>query len=183
MKDKITTILTASFHDNGSVNTVVKQDSKRMKRIERLMRYSYFQAEQYGKIYLTDDQKTCALVLFPHQKKFVLRGILEDLKLVFGCIGVLRVGKVMKREATLKKLHPTSDFAHLWYIGVDPSEQGKGHGTKLMQEILAEMEAKQLPVYLETSNPKNFVFYERIGFTCTNDFTELGYGLKQFVKN
>lgn len=57
----------------------------------------------------------------------------------------------MKREALIKTNHPKQDFIHLWYIGVDPKEQGKGKGTELLQIIIQKARAQNKSICLETS--------------------------------
>ncbi len=54
-----------------------------------------------------------------------------------------------------------------WYlavIGVDPAQQSKGVGSRLMQQVLGPCDADGLHAYLESSNPMNVPFYERHGF-------------------
>ncbi|MFC3960838.1 GNAT family N-acetyltransferase [Nocardia jiangsuensis] len=52
-------------------------------------------------------------------------------------------------------------FLHLFILGVDPDEQGRGHGAALIDPVLAE---SAHPTYLETVNEANVPFYERHGF-------------------
>lgn len=181
-KQIIVNILRKSFWDNKSVNFVVKQDNKREFRIKRLMEYSYFQGESFGKIYLSKDQNACAIVLIPSKKKTTLKAIIWDLKLVFGCMGLSKVSKVLKREGEIKKHHPDFPFLHLWYIGVNPEFQGQAKGTELMARIMHDAKELDLPIYLETSNPKNFPFYEKLGFTMISEMDNLGYPLKMYLK-
>jgi ribosomal protein S18 acetylase RimI-like enzyme len=54
-----------------------------------------------------------------------------------------------------------------WYlagIGVEPSEQGRGIGSALMQPGLAASAAEGLPCVLLTNAERNLRFYERHGF-------------------
>lgn len=182
-KQIIVDILRKSFQDNKSVNFVVKQDRKREARIKKLMEYSYFQGENFGKIYFSKDQNACAIVLIPSKKKTTLKGILWDLKLVFSCMGISNVSKVLKRESEIKKHHPDFSFLHLWYIGVNPEFQGKSKGTELMAKIMYDAKELNLPIYLETSNPKNFPFYEKLGFKMISELNSLGYPLKMYLKD
>jgi ribosomal protein S18 acetylase RimI-like enzyme len=58
------------------------------------------------------------------------------------------------------------NFPH-WYltiIGVDPTHQGRGHGTKLIKMRLAKIDEQNLPCYLHTENEKNVEYYEHLGF-------------------
>ena len=60
--------------------------------------------------------------------------------------------------------HPKDPHWYLPMIGVEPSRQGSGVGSALMQHSLANCDADALPAYLESSNPKNIPLYERFGF-------------------
>ena len=122
-------------------------------------------------------------MLHPSNKKTTFKSILWDIKLVVNCIGIGNISKVLKRESEIKKNHPDFPFIHLWYIGVDPNAQGKGHGTRLIQEIITDSKKLNLPIYLETSNTRNFPFYEKSGFRVIHEMNSLGYSLKMFLKN
>lgn len=182
-KQIVIDILSRSFHDNRSVNFVVKQDRKRENRIRKLMEYSFFQGENSGKIYLSKDKNACAIVLISSKKKTTLTSILWDLKLVFGCMGISNVSKVLKREREIKKRHPDFPFLHLWYIGVTPECQGQAKGTELMAHIMQDARELNLPIYLETSNSKNFPFYEKLGFQLISEMNNVGYSLKMYLKD
>ncbi|MGV3609650.1 MAG: GNAT family N-acetyltransferase [Fluviicola sp.] len=179
----VTEILYKSFLENKSVNFVVKQDHKRELRIKKLMEYSYFQGTQFGRVYVSKDQKACAIVLIPSKKKTTLKSILWDLKLVFGCMGVSNVKKVLKREGEIKRHHPDFPFLHLWYIGVDPPFQGRAKGTEMMARIIHDAKELNLPIYLETSTERNFPFYEKLGFKLISEINNLGYPLKMYLKD
>jgi GNAT superfamily N-acetyltransferase len=60
--------------------------------------------------------------------------------------------------------HPHEPHWYLALIGVEPSHQGKGYGTALVQKILQECDRAGTPAYLESSNPINVPFYEQFGF-------------------
>ena len=171
-KQVIVDILAKSFDENKSVNYVVKQDKKRTRRVRRLMNYSFELCRHSGEIYLSDDKKGVALLLLPHKKKISLWNIWNDLHLALGAIGVTRVAKVLKREAKISKYHP-KEFIYVWYIGVEPGEQGKGIGSDLMKGIIDIGNQRQLPLYLETSTEKNLLFYERFNFKI---YQELDFG-------
>lgn len=60
--------------------------------------------------------------------------------------------------------HPTYDHWYLPLIGVEPTHQGQGLGAQLLQPMLQRCDEEQLPAYLESTNPRNIPFYERLGF-------------------
>jgi len=60
--------------------------------------------------------------------------------------------------------HPDEPHWFLPAIGVDPARQGRGVGAALMSHSLAGCDADGTVAYLESSNPRNVPFYERLGF-------------------
>lgn len=180
IKETLNEILFESFYDNKSINFVVKQDDIKDKRFNLLLDYSIFMGKNFGKIYLTDDKKACAIILDPSKKKTNLKTIIWDIKLALKVIGVGNVVKVMSRERTLKKYHPKTPFIHLWYIGVRNEEQSKGLGSILLQQIINDFPDKD--IYLETSTERNFPFYKKHDFELVDDLIkDLGYHLHMYL--
>ena len=62
------------------------------------------------------------------------------------------------------KAHPAEPHWHLAFIGVDPTQQGKGIGAALLRYALARIDEQGLHSYLESSNPANISLYQRHGF-------------------
>ncbi len=61
--------------------------------------------------------------------------------------------------------HPSEPHWYLPLIGVDPTQQGKGYGSALMQHALLPCDRDHTLAYLESSNPANIPLYQRHGFT------------------
>lgn len=172
----VVAILTAAFEGNQSVNFVVRQDKKRVRRIRFLMQYSFRLCSLFGDVWLSEDRKGVALVLYPESKKITLRSVWMDIQLIFRSIGLVGIQKTLKREARIKKLQAKDKMAYLWFIGVTPLYQHSGIGSKLLQEVIRETEKKNLSLCLETSTISNLPWYERFGFEVYNRL-ELGYTL------
>jgi ribosomal protein S18 acetylase RimI-like enzyme len=177
-KSHIVHLLTVSFDDNKSVNYVAKQDQHRVKRIQRMMAYSFDRCFAFGEVWISEDQQACALIEFPEQKRTSIRTLWWDVKLALSVIGLDRVGAVLKRDAMIKANHPKEPIAYLWFLGVDQSVQGKGVGTALMHEVIAKCEQDKRPIYLETSMLRNLPFYKKLGFEIFQTL-ELTYTLYQ----
>jgi len=62
------------------------------------------------------------------------------------------------------RYHPQEPHWYLPLIGVDPPQQGTGHGSALLQHALVPCDRDHTPAYLESSNPKNIPLYARHGF-------------------
>lgn len=174
-KERIAKLLTNAFDTNKSINFVVKQNERRVQRIEQLMKYSFDNCWHSGEIYMTDDQTGVVLLLFPERKRISFRSVISDISLVINTIGINRVKTVLKREKKIKQSYP-SKYIHLWYIGVLPEHQREGKGSLLLKGVNDISDKLQLPVFLETSVIDNIRLYERFGFKVFKEI-DLGYKL------
>ena len=110
-------------------------------------------------------------------------------------IGCLLNAKVYKMGTQAsKRIKPIEEYStkvHLefapddhWYLqtlGVDPTHQGKGYGSMLMEYMLEKIDNKNaLPVFLETSTDINVKFYKRFGFEVMREEIVPGTNLKQW---
>lgn len=178
-KSLVIDILCESFADNQSVNYITKKSSKK-RAIRNLMAYSFDICLIYGEVYLSDDHKGCALVLYPDQKKVTIKTILLDIQLVLGALGLRNLIKIINREKAIKSNYPEIPFYYLWFIGVFKGHQHTGVGSKLLLEITEEAKQQQKPIYLETSTKINLSWYENFGFSI---YKKLEFGYTLFLLN
>ena len=61
-------------------------------------------------------------------------------------------------------------------IFIDVKHQGKGVGTKLLKKAIEEMEAKGYKVGLDTMEPSNVPYYEKLGFKLIDDQIDANTG-------
>lgn len=175
-KERAKVILTAAFNRNLSVNSVVKQDKYRLRRIGALMVYAMNVAKLSGITVLSDTANACVILSYPHLKKSFLRLTWLDIMLVIKSIGVSGIARTLKRGKLIAAVKPKVDMAYLWFIGTDPNFQHQGEGSLLMQQVLDFTDRKKLPVYLETSVLENVRWYERFGFEVYQEL-QLDYKL------
>jgi ribosomal protein S18 acetylase RimI-like enzyme len=71
---------------------------------------------------------------------------------------------VMRVFEEMDRFHPQGPVWYLPLIGVDPTAQGQGNGSALLEYALARSDEDSLPAYLESSNPRNITLYQRHGF-------------------
>lgn len=62
------------------------------------------------------------------------------------------------------EFHPTEPHWYLPLIGVDPTKQGRRHGSALLTHALERCDRDGLPAYLEATSQLNRALYERHGF-------------------
>lgn len=180
-KPLIIDILTGSFEKNVSVNYVIRQDKRRIKRIQGLMSYSFDLCRLFGDVFISDDNKACALIMYPDKRKTTLGSILLDIRLIFQSIGFNNITRTIKREKLIESRQPNIPMIYLWFIGVAPEMQGKGIGSKMLAEIIENSRSKGRPVCLETSTLRNIPWYQKFGFKIYHE-ADLGYKL-YFLSN
>lgn len=69
-----------------------------------------------------------------------------------------------KMHHEMQQLHPTTPHWYLAMLGVDPAYQRQGLGRVVMEDPMRECDEKKMEMYLESSNPVNISFYQRLGF-------------------
>ncbi len=176
-KELIVAILLDSFGENKSVNYIIKQDASRLTRIKKLLEYSFEICYLSGEIYLSDDKNACALVMLPENKKTTIKSVCLDAKFALFCLGLANSKKAIAREEKIKAVHPALPMYYLWFIGVHHSQQKKGIGSKLLNEIINAAEKRNKIICLETSTLRNIPWYKKFGFTIYN---ELDFGYRLF---
>jgi len=87
-------------------------------------------------VFLSDDEKGCALVIYPDKKKTTLKSVLLDVKLILSAVGLKNIKKTLTRGSIINKIQPKELKYYLWFIGVDPKHQNEGIGSVLLNEII-----------------------------------------------
>jgi ribosomal protein S18 acetylase RimI-like enzyme len=87
-------------------------------------------------------------------------------------------GRVSHWRNEWARRDPSNQHWHLGPVGVLPSHQRKGIGTRLLSLFCKEVDACSAPAYLETDSDKNVRFYERFGFQVVSE-TDI-FGVKNY---
>ena len=73
--------------------------------------------------------------------------------------------------------HPRAEpHYYLTLLGTHPDHRGRGIGMRLLAHDLEQVDAEQLPAYLESSNPANNRRYASVGFEPHAEFRYPGGG-------
>ena len=70
----------------------------------------------------------------------------------------------LRLEAVVERHHLREPHWYLEALGAVPEARGTGVGGRVVQPVLDRCDAERLPAYLESSTPRNWSFYERLGF-------------------
>lgn len=120
-----------------------------------------------GRVYTTPDRLAVAVWSPPGGWKLPTAAVLRSAVPIVRAAGS-RLPRLMGRLGEIEKLHEKVPQRH-WYlefIGTASGARGRGLGSALMEHAFAEV-TEGLPVYLESSNPRNLSFYQRHGFKVT----------------
>lgn len=83
---------------------------------------------------------------------------------MFGLRGFRRL---LAYDEVARRLHRQYAPEPHWYlniVGVEPSQQGRGIGSRLMAPMLARADNERMPCWLDTHEDKNVRLYQRHGF-------------------
>jgi ribosomal protein S18 acetylase RimI-like enzyme len=86
---------------------------------------------------------------------------------IAGFAGMARAQDLGKR---LAKHHPSVPHAHLSFLGVHSSAQGRGVGSAILKQTLTALDEESTVAYLEASTERNVALYQRHGFEVTGEF-------------
>jgi ribosomal protein S18 acetylase RimI-like enzyme len=161
-------LLARAFHDDPLYRLVTSDEEKRTRMLtwlfERVVRYGIL----YGQTFTTPGLEGVAGWLPPGRSALtlgrVIRSGLYATPLKMGWAAYRRFDAYMTYADKLHARYAPELHWYLWVIGVDPSCQGKGVGSGLLQPILAKADADGMPCYLETEREKNVRFYTKHGF-------------------
>ncbi len=180
-KEKVIEILSECFETNKTVNWIVKQDSKRKERIRHLMDYSFEACIETGQIYITENHTGVIVCSNSDDKLPILEEAFLTLRFVLKVTGIEGIGKALRREKYINQFHPQDEeYIYIWFIGLKKTEQGRGVGSSMLQEVITRSNNEQTPIYLETSNERNFNFYKKHGFEVYHISPDDMFGFKLY---
>ncbi len=139
----------------------------RKRALHAYFAYSLGEAERTGRCTI-DEEPTfgAAAWLLPRSPVEITESSakIKHLSDVFGPGGNENYYRILRFMGPRAEQIVPADAWYLSIIGVLPSAQGKGIGSRLLAETLAEAQDSGVSCYLETFSPRNLAFYERIGF-------------------
>jgi ribosomal protein S18 acetylase RimI-like enzyme len=150
-----------------------KDDETRMDKMKQLFLVSLRYSQPFDSIYTTDTLKGVAIWVPPGKYPMSLWQTVQlALTLPFQLgWGAMRRGIQLfnKIEECHQKCMPEPHW-YLNVLGVNPVYQNQGVGGKLLEPILKQADAENLPCYLETDGEKNVNFYQKRDFQVVKAF-------------
>lgn len=167
MKDipVLSAILADSFKNDPVLNWFIKDPTIFVDFFRSLLE-SLSRQKQQEHIYINTMQTGTAIWLPPGVStqfslhRYFLTFLMKLLKT--GGLNSVKRGLSINRLAA--KYHIKEPHFYLYLIGVKSNQQGRGIGAELLNAGLQVCDEQGVPAYLESSNSKNNVLYERYGF-------------------
>lgn len=156
--------IAAAFYDDPIASWLFRDDSRRMRQLERgfalFMRRLYLPA---GECLTTEHVAGGALWLPPGRWQ---APVPTQLRVLAGAAAICgrEFPRFLGYSRLLESKHPREDHYYLPFMGVEPGRQGRGIGSALLRPVLERCDSDGLPAYLEASSPRNRDLYKRHGF-------------------
>jgi ribosomal protein S18 acetylase RimI-like enzyme len=168
MLDAANDTLVTSFMDDSMFGWVFPDPAARARGLRRLNRVPLEYGLRYGYVRQSDEGRCVAIWIPPGEPMSPARmsrcGMLT-VPVRTGLGPLARFGGANGVMDKIHKRHMSGPHWELLIVGVDPALQGRGRGSALVRDGLAQADEAGLPCYLNTNTPANLPFYERLGFT------------------
>jgi ribosomal protein S18 acetylase RimI-like enzyme len=168
---QLSEVLALSFEKDPVMSWVMRTDNKRLDALRDLYTYSIEESLRYGEETTTEDLRACAVWLPPEAMKEKLPPlyILRMLPHYIHWAGIGRLGRLLKLFELFEKKRPEKPHFYLDFIGVKPEAQGSGYASTLLEYTLNRLDTEGISAYLESSNIRNNLLYQRNGFRITEE--------------
>ena len=153
--------LARAFYDDPALSWTFPRDDRRMGQAERFWTIRLTHMAPQDEIYVTDDLSAAAAWTLPGRWHVSMRETRQLGRMMLG----RRLPMLFRGLQRLERAHPHAPpHFYLAVIGTDPSRQGEGLGTALLQPMLDICDGDGVCAYLESSKERNVDYYSRFGF-------------------
>jgi len=162
--DAVEGLIVRAFAEEPFMSWVAGGDRARLAHFVRLAVRRL--AAPAGEVLVDGELTTAALVLPPGALDVGPLQQLGQLPDLVRAARLRRLPTVLRGLIRLERAHPEEPHRTLLTLGVDPAHQGRGRGSGMLRAIARR---SSLPLYLETSSPRNVRLYERHGYVAQRE--------------
>jgi len=178
--------LCGAFYENERMRTLIRKQNKAFKLgLHVVITYCYFMVKKLRGVFLSSNQATVLLYYQKSQHYHTIRNCWHYLHIAFLAIGICRIGFALKREAIVKatrqaqlRLLGERDYLYIWFLAQKEARKDIKGLIEAKNQMLLEAEARQLPIYIETTEERLLPIYERIGFVFYDFKEDASIGLR-----
>jgi len=170
-------MLARSFHNDPLMTYLLPEAAKRSVPLAAFFEVCLRYGKISGEIYSPPNVEGAAIWINPGSPSLSLIRAIRAGLLASTLRGVIKLGpsafgRLLNLDSYTGKVHkqviPEAHY-YLMVLGVDPASQGQGLGVSLVRPVLEKADTAGLPCYLETTNPKNPAFYQKLGFRVVDE--------------
>lgn len=162
-------LLARAFDDDPLFCYLFPHQERRARALDALFKYAIRDAATFGRVDAARTENTligASIWLppgaYPPSTARNIRAV--PAFLTMAGLFPASLGRVTRTLAADTRAHIETPHWYLEAIGVEPSRQGRGVGTALLQGVLAQADDQDHACYLVTSRPRNLAWYSRLGF-------------------
>ena len=154
-------ILVDGFFDNPVMSWIFQDESSRAEALESWFRFWVETYGDAGLLITSEEGDGAALWATPGVSPLTNDQVASLVGIVQAHNGD-RTGLVMGGLAQVRQ--PETPHWYLAGIAARRGQRARGVGAGLLEPFLARSDDEGVPIYLESSNPRNLTFYRRYGF-------------------
>lgn len=174
--DQLARMLARVFDQDPHFNWLVRQDGRREEALYHLFKLLLGDMPgDQGEVHVADDGKAVAIWYPPGTGHLPLWRQLAFLGAYLPMCGWRAFPSRAMGLQIMESHRPIRPHYYLQVVGV--AESGRGRGRALMAPVLRRCDEQGLAAFLETGNPENLGFYEKLGFSVRGSYGLPG-GLK-----
>ncbi len=166
---RLADMLVRAFDDDPVASFMFAGDRRRRRGLHAFftsqLRHQYL---PHGHVYTTDDMQGAALWGPPDVPRNGLRELFDLLPAAPYLVST-HTHRAFQLLFQTDGLRPKEPHWYLGTIGTEPSRQGTGIGSTLMQSMMQRIDESGYPAYLESSKDRNVPFYLRYGFEVVEE--------------
>jgi len=173
---ELTELFVKAFDHDPVLRWVLRDDERYHDGLYRLLGYTLDESVPYGETVVTEKLDACA-VWTPPGVWSKPPSLLETIRMLPETLmwtGWSKLGRFMALDSAEYAKKPSVPHFYLVLLGVDPTKQGTGLGTTLLDHTLSKLDESGMPAYLENSNPHNEPLYQRHGFRVIDEIKQSG---------
>lgn len=162
-------VLARAFYNDPSVVHIEPDNVRRAQMLPMIYEVATRHAHLFGEAYTSaPDIEGAALWITPGSGDFTRDQMAaaggNRLSVAMGPEAFGRFTALMTHMGGLRRTAMPSSHWYLNILGVEPSRQGMGIGSRLIQPVLERADESGVPCYLETMKARNVAFYRQHGF-------------------
>jgi len=171
-------LIAKAFENNQRLRSMFDTELNPQKSLRHLITYCYSLVKKENQVFMSEDKNT--VMLYYRKSRLQKNWVdwLNYLYLALKVIGVKRLPAIHKREKIVSRIretemlkHDEKDYFYIWFIAQSKKASPRDlYKARLFVQEKAD--ALELPIYIETTDPRLKRIYESRGFHIYNSYKE-----------